>query len=218
MSELIDMPMFPLGMVLFPTQPLPLRVFEPRYQQLTHDLLQADGRFGVVLIERGLEVGGGDVRSSLGCVAQLVQARQVAPGRFSLLAMGVQRLRVAEWLLDDPYPRARVEVIDEPDEEFGDEVVARFGEAKQLLRRTLALASELGYGAAPTSLDLSDDPRAGSFQLCSVAPIGPLDRQQLLAADSTAARIDRFVELVGDAATLYELQLAAGSSPDLDQE
>ena len=71
----IEIPMFPLGIVLFPTQLLPLHVFEPRYRAMTRDLLAGDGRFGVVLIERGNEVGGGDTRSDFGCVAQLVQAR-----------------------------------------------------------------------------------------------------------------------------------------------
>ena len=53
-------PMFPLGSVLFPHMPLPLRLFEPRYLKMLGDLLeQPDPEFGVVLIERGHEVGVG---------------------------------------------------------------------------------------------------------------------------------------------------------------
>src|SRR5437868_10301767 len=110
-SSEVELPMFPLGMVLFPTQLLPLHVFEPRYREMTRDLLAGDGRFGVVLIERGSEVGGGDTRSDCGCVAQLVQAQQAADGRYALMAIGVERLRVLQWLPDDPYPRAMVELI-----------------------------------------------------------------------------------------------------------
>ena len=94
-SPEVELPMFPLGTVLFPTQLLPLHVFEPRYRQMTQDLLAGDGRFGVVLIERGNEVGGGDTRSGFGCVAQLVQAQQTPDGRYALMAIGVERLRVA---------------------------------------------------------------------------------------------------------------------------
>lgn len=55
------MPMFPLGTVLLPGAILPLHVFEPRYQQLVRDCLDApEHEFGVVLIDRGSEVGGGD--------------------------------------------------------------------------------------------------------------------------------------------------------------
>ena len=56
------LPMFPLGTVLFPYAVLPLHVFEPRYRALTEHCLAGDGCFGVVLIERGSEVGGGDTR------------------------------------------------------------------------------------------------------------------------------------------------------------
>ena len=55
--------MFPLSAVLFPYATMPLHVFEPRYRALMHDCLAGDRRFGVVLIERGSEVGGGDQRS-----------------------------------------------------------------------------------------------------------------------------------------------------------
>ena len=70
------MPMFPLGSVLLPGVVLPLHVFEPRYQQLVRDCLETDEHeFGVVLIDRGSEVGGGDSRTDVGC------RRQDAAGR-----------------------------------------------------------------------------------------------------------------------------------------
>ncbi len=63
------LPMFPLSAVLFPYASMPLHVFEPRYRALMRDCLAGDPRFGVVLIERGSEVGGGDQRSSRGRAA-----------------------------------------------------------------------------------------------------------------------------------------------------
>jgi len=56
------LPMFPLSTVVFPHAQLPIHVFEPRYRQLTTDCHAADGRFGIVLIARGPEIGGGDQR------------------------------------------------------------------------------------------------------------------------------------------------------------
>ena len=70
----VEFPMFPLGTVLFPHGVLPLRVFEPRYRAMVTHCLERDARFGVVLIERGSEVGGGDTRFHVGTVAQIVQA------------------------------------------------------------------------------------------------------------------------------------------------
>src|SRR5690606_41668577 len=72
--------MFPLGSPLLPGSTIRLQVFEPRYLTMVADLLAADApgdrppalEFGVVLIERGHEVGGGDVRSSIGCLARVL--------------------------------------------------------------------------------------------------------------------------------------------------
>src|ERR1700730_11863947 len=93
-------PMFPLGTVLFPHAVLPLHVFEPRYRTMTRDVLDGDQEFGVVLIERGSEVGGGDARFGVGTIAHIVQAAELADGRFALVVVGVSRLRVEHWLPD----------------------------------------------------------------------------------------------------------------------
>src|SRR6476659_3342898 len=106
--------MFPLGTVLFPHALLPLHVFEPRYRMMLRDVLAGDQEFGVVLIERGSEVGGGDVRFDVGTRAHIVQASELPDGRFALAVVGVQRVRVERWLPDDPYPRADIVALVEP--------------------------------------------------------------------------------------------------------
>src|SRR5688500_13997113 len=113
-----ELPMFPLGSVLLPGMFLPLHVFEPRYRAMVEHCLAGDHEFGVVLIERGREVGGGDVRTHAGTVARIAEARQFADGRWALAAVGMRRIRVEAWLEDDPYPRA--EVVEWPDEAVDD--------------------------------------------------------------------------------------------------
>ena len=112
------LPVFPLGSVLLPYGLLPLHIFENRYRALMTDLLEGDGRpgqdqaeMGVVLIERGHEVGGGDERSTLGTVAQIMQAEKLPDGRWLVVAAGTRRFSVSDWLPDDPYPRAEVEEL-----------------------------------------------------------------------------------------------------------
>ena len=103
-----ELAMFPLGSVLFPGMPLPLRVFEPRYVAMLASVLgEAEHEFGVVLIERGSEVGGGDVRFGVGTVARIVSVEQTA-GSIALLATGAARFEVVRSLQDDPYPRAQL--------------------------------------------------------------------------------------------------------------
>ena len=108
--------MFPLQSVLVPHALLPLHVFEPRYREMVDDVLVGEPReFGVVLIERGSEVGGGDVRSDIGTLARIVQAQPFPDGRWALATVGTRRIVVDEWQIDDPYPRAVVTPFeDEP--------------------------------------------------------------------------------------------------------
>src|SRR5258706_16209226 len=105
--------MFPLGTVLLPHALLPLRVFEPRYRLMTERALKADREFGVVLIERGSEVGGGDTRFGVGTVARIVRAQELPDGGYALATVGIRRVHVISWMPDDPYPQAEgVDLVD----------------------------------------------------------------------------------------------------------
>src|SRR5690349_16753436 len=104
-------PMFPLGTVLFPYALLPLHVFEPRYRMMMQHVLDGDREFGVVLIERGSEVGGGDSRFDVGTIARVVQIAELPDGRYAVSTVGIRRFRVRRWLDDDPYPRAEIDAI-----------------------------------------------------------------------------------------------------------
>ena len=96
------------------TPRLPLHLFEERYRALAETCLRGDGRFGVVLIERGFEVGGGDQRFAVGTVARIVEAARTPDGRYLLATVGTERFRVKKWLDDDPFPRAEIDVLGEP--------------------------------------------------------------------------------------------------------
>lgn len=197
-------PMFPLGTVLVPGMVLPLQVFEPRYRQMLGDCMAGDRSFGVVLIERGSEVGGGDVRTDVGTLARIAQTEELADGRWALIALGVQRIRVERWLPDDPYPRAEVaEWPDQADGAVPDTVVPQ-------LRRAAALARELGMVAAPLDLELSDDPVTAGYQAISAAPLGPADRQRLLAAPTLPDRWALVASLLADQIEILEAALAHG--------
>ena len=156
--------MFPLQTVLFPNAVMPLHVFEPRYRELTETCLNSDGRFGVVLIERGKEVGGGDSRFSVGTVARIVEAARTPDGRYLLATVGGERLRVRRWLDDDPYPRAEIDLLAEPKK-----VPARATEQRatveRLLVRVLALWAELGQPAPSVdAVQLDADPIRASLR------------------------------------------------------
>lgn len=201
--------MFPLGSVLFPSLVLPLHVFEPRYRALVHDVLDGDREFGVCLIDRGSEVGGGDHRLGVGTVAQIHEAAELPDGRWALATVGTRRIRVERWLPDDPYPRA--EVAEHPDPVPGSEEVAALPEVIARLRQALARAGELGDTATPATVELSDDPVLASHQAAALAPINTLDQYGLLAAETVGLRLARLGTLLDDAIAVLDLRLAAGT-------
>jgi uncharacterized protein len=185
MTDLL--PMFPLQTVLFPGVAMPLHVFEPRYRALTRHCLDGDGRFGVVLIERGSEVGGGDVRVSVGTCARIVEAAELPDGRWLLMIVGVERVEVQRWLPDDPYPQAEVSVLAEVS--AGPDASEQRGAVERLLRRALALKAELGEPAAAATVELDPDPGVAAYQAAALAPLGALDRQRLLEQDGPDQRL-----------------------------
>ena len=200
-----ELPLFPLGTVLVPGGAIPLHVFEPRYRAMVQDCLAGDRRFGVVLIERGSEVGGGDVRSDVGTVATIVEATETPDGRYGLVAVGVERIRIVEWLPDDPSPRADVEVWDDPPP--GDGFVDAVDAAVALLRRVVALKGEVGDPVAAVPNELSADPLLAAYQACWLAPVPMFDKHRLLVAETPEARLALLVRLLDEEAEVVRLRL-----------
>jgi Lon protease-like protein len=203
------LPMFPLGTVLFPYGLLPLHVFEPRYRVMMRHVLDGDHEFGVVLIERGSEVGGGDVRFDTGTIARVVQAAELPDGGYALATVGMSRVRVTRWLPDDPYPHAEVVALaDEPahgtaDREARDRVAAALAVVAALVQRLDPRVDEVPA--------LDADPVRASYEAAALAPIGPLDAQRVLEAANAATRLEMLTTLLGERADEFRARL------DLDE-
>ena len=203
------MPMFPLGMPLLPGAVLPLHVFEARYRQMVQDILADDvnpPEFGVVMIERGREVGGGDERSPIGTIARIIDIQVAPDGRYALAAVGTERLRVMAWLPDDPYPLADVDQW--PDDD-GVELSADTIDALHArVREINELARDLGEATPPSDAEISDDPRLALFHLAALAPLGAADRQRVLAAAGATERVEALRTALDDAAAVLEFRRA----------
>ncbi|WP_068160998.1 LON peptidase substrate-binding domain-containing protein [Rhodococcus phenolicus] len=200
------LPMFPLGTALLPGDHLPLRVFESRYQQLVHDCMAApDGpRFGVVLIARGREVGGGDVRHDVGTVARIVVDTELGGGHHRLECLAEERIRIVRWLPDDPYPRAEVEPWPDAPSEGTDlsGLTGLFGKLYGLLDRL----TENGV-TPPRADDLPDDPGARLYALSRWVPMGEADKLALLTAPGPDERLAVLTEAISTAIDIAEWRL-----------
>lgn len=183
--------MFPLGLALVPGAVLPLHIFEPRYRALVSDCLAGEADFGVVLIERGSEVGGGEVRSAVGTVAHIVDGHVYDDGRYALVCVGTTRMRVEQWLPDDPYPRARVAAW--PD----DLQPVNPGLRERVLGRLAALVAARNGDEAALA-DIAGDPTTASYQVAVLAGLGPFDLQQSLQCPDAEARFQLLETLIED--------------------
>jgi Lon protease-like protein len=193
------LPMFPLGGPLMPGALLPLQIFEPRYlEMIDRCLVSRVPEFGVVMIERGSEVGGGDVRSMIGVTARIVDVKTIVEGRLAVLAVGERRFEVVRWLEDDPHPIADVRDWPEADEEdLGDNTMLRIG-AVEALERVLALTAELGVSVPDLPrLDELDEVEV-SHAVVTLAPLGASDRQRLLRASGPRQRLRLFAEAISE--------------------
>ncbi len=137
------LPLFPLNQVVFPGQRQALHIFEPRYRQLVQETRDHGTPFGIALIREGHEVGGTATTHDIGCAVQLRHIEGLPDGRYNIICQGTQRFRVLEPLSADPYLRAEVEFLPEP-QDANDEPVAGLAPAVAAqFRRYSALALAL---------------------------------------------------------------------------
>lgn len=203
-AEPYERPMFPLGSGLLPSAVLPLHIFEERYRVMIREVLDGEREFGVALIERGRETGGGEVRSDVATIAQVIDAAEFDDGRWALATVGTRRVKVTEWLPDDPYPRAMV--ADWP-EVPGPAVSHQTVDDRVMqLKRTLALVSELGHDV-DTDPDIAADPALAGYQIAVLAPLGDFDRQRVLIAASVGERFAMLGEMLDDQYLLLQARL-----------
>jgi Lon protease-like protein len=204
--------MFPLEVAMLPGEELPLRIFEPRYSALVrHCLATDDPAFGVVLISAGREVGGGDARSDVGAMAHIAEWADDGDGRYRLRCVMAERLRVLEWLPDDPYPRASVEPWPDQPGGPGDIDAIRDIEDRMIAlfeRIAAARGAEVNGRDIVLGADESGDAAMWLYALTTRLPFGQADRYAVLAAPTVAARTAALREAVDTAAAMVEFQLS----------
>jgi uncharacterized protein len=213
------LPLFPLGTVLFPGVPLPLRVFEQRYRQMVRDLLAgpAPGDFGVIAIRKGRETGAGGVSAlyEIGCTAALRQVKEHDDGQFDLVCAGTSRFRLVR--VDDSLPYLRGEV-EQLAEEAGDEAAARLaaravregfcGYLKALSERGVTQANQV------SAADLPGEPAALSYLVAALINVDLPHKQALLAEPDALSRLNAERALLSRETAILRT-LTSAPAPDL---
>lgn len=180
----MELPLFPLHVVLFPGRSLPLNLFEPRYRQMLADCLAADRRFGVVAIRAGCAEYDTSVEIfDVGTVAEIEHVTETPDGRFEIITRGVERFRVRDFVPGTPYLKALVELLPEPPTDVND-----FDEARQLRELLAPYLSMLG---APDELleRLPQSPNALAYLAAAAIHVEVPEQQRLLELDSPRTRL-----------------------------
>ena len=173
MAAPTEIPIFPLGTVLFPQGQLPLRVFEQRYIEMTKVCIRDDAPFGVCLIREGKEVGEPAVPYDTGCSARILRWDMPQTGMFHLMAGGESIFRILErWTEKNGLMHAKVEF-----EEFAAmPLPAGYGHLADLLERVIKRVGEENF---PSPVCLDDAGWVG-WRLVEMLPLEAEVRQRLL--------------------------------------
>jgi Lon protease-like protein len=182
-----QIPLFPLGTVLFPGMPIPLHIFEPRYRQLMRDHGEDTFPFGVSLIHSAREPQSTFPSHDIGTAALVTTRHERPDGRWDIVAKGERRFRILDVDDSQPYAVATVEWIEE---ELGDPT-----EAETLLRIVGAQFHRYAGGVTRLTkrrfvdVSIPEDPIRASYDLGSRLPLHTWERQRLLQAKTAVERL-----------------------------
>jgi Lon protease-like protein len=181
-----ELPLFPLGTVLFPGGLLPLRIFEPRYLELIRDSARNDSGFGICLILEGAEVGAPALPAALGCEARIVDFSTTGDGLLGITVQGGRRFHVERTRVRDNGPIvAEVEWLCESP-------LACIRPEHQLL--AILLGRILERAEAPFEKAELEDADWVAWRLAEWLPLTMPQRQVLLQEYDPHRRLQRLVE------------------------
>ncbi|KAE8659877.1 cysteine proteinase RD21a-like [Hibiscus syriacus] len=185
-DDVVELPIFPLPLVLFPGAILPLQIFEFRYRITMHTLLHTDLRFGVIYSDS--VTGTADV----GCVGEIVKHERLVDDRFFLICKGQERFRITNVVRTKPYLVAEVNWLE--DRPSGSEDLDGLAnEVESYMKDVIRLSNRLKGKQEKETLDLRRNlfPTPFSFFVGSTFEGAPREQQALLELEDTAIRLKR---------------------------
>ncbi|MDX6382664.1 MAG: hypothetical protein QOK48_237 [Blastocatellia bacterium] len=211
MSEALDkvrgvreLPLFPLPVVLFPGMPMPLHIFEPRYRRMLADIRATDNLFGLSYFDAGSSGREVPPAGHIGCVAEVTETQALPDGRSNILAVGVIRYQVEDYIeRGDSYLMVRVGYFEDDDEDAA-ALVASSREVASIFTR-VANAIRVINDERGNLPDINDtEPQKLSFLVAAAMEIEIETRQELLELRSTSERLSRLSDLLARVVKGYE--------------
>ena len=203
MSEALDrvrginnLPLFPLPVVLLPSELLPLHIFETRYRQMLKDVQVTNQLFGVSYFSAEESAIEKPEIGSLGCAAEVRDVKMMEDGRANIVTVGLIRYRVESYVeTSEPYLIGEVSFFEDDEEEptvlqtLADEVFALF---MRVAKAAHDLSGERGQMPEIPQVE----PQHLSFLIAAAFNMQPEVKYEFLALRSTAERLERLREML----------------------
>ena len=189
----IELPLFPLNVVLFPGAELPLHIFEPRYRLMISECYEQEKPFGVVLAQPESEILQ-EEPYSVGTMAEIEALDRLEDGRMNLIVKGTQRFRILSQHREKPYLSAiveRYEDIVEPKQLL----VVHANHARNLFDSYLQILLEV-VGKEQIEFNLPADPEELSHFIAYFLDVQDEQKQRFLELTSTQQRLREEVDVL----------------------
>lgn len=213
---MVELPLFPLNLVLFPSMPLRLHIFEERYKEMINRCIEERMPFGVVLLDEGKAEGGGMVKPRLvGTTAHISEIQRLPRGRMNILAIGRERFRINS--LDFQrysYLTGDVEMVSLDEQEPANILANGARLLRPLLGRYLEALSKAGQEDFDTT-QLPDEPMAIAHLASILLQSENEIKQDILEIDDAKTLFTRLLSIYQREVSLIDILL---SPPSADEE
>jgi Lon protease-like protein len=187
-------PLFPLGIVMLPSELVPLHIFEDRYKLMIGECLDEEREFGIVWLSD-------DKLCEVGCMGRVTQLLDTSEdGRMNILVQGTRPFRLVERVPDLPYPAGTVELLDDDEPEASAELVAE-------ARERYASLVERVTDRRPDDTELDE---LDAYGMAATIEFAPKPKQELLEQRSEPERLKRVTAMLDETLKKLEFSEHAG--------
>ena len=195
-SDLVEIPLFPLNLVLFPGMRLPLHIFEERYKTMISNCIERETPFGVLLIKEGVEAGGPAEPFRIGTTARITQNTQLEGGRFNILTIGENRFELVEIVSNTPFMVGNIRFLAEEQGEVSEHLLIEIREEYSTFLKQLATVAGGWNRIVDVPTDSSSLARDVIATMASSIELSTSLRQEILEDPIVKSRLDRLLPLL----------------------
>ncbi len=185
----MEIPLFPLPLVLYPQVVVPLHIFEERYRAMINRCIEESSTFGIVLNPPGTSTENESTIRRVGVTARVIQYDRIEDGRINIMAAGETRFRILEFTSSKPHWAAQVEFF-EDDPEDDEELQDSYNNVVRLYREVHRLAAQLrGMNFDIEEIKIPLSPATLTHMVSFVLDVEPEAKQSLLEMTSIEGRL-----------------------------